>query len=132
MSPFYSCPGHFAVLSQTLRSYPIQQQLLAYVSIVRNHQPLGEIGAGYFIAFPCMHVAAPTIALWFVRQWRRLAYILLALDALLCVAIVILEYHYVVDLMGGVVVAALAILLNHRAGDGDAKSVESSGQPLRP
>jgi membrane-associated phospholipid phosphatase len=69
--------------------------------------------------------------LWFVRKWRRLAYILLALDALLCVAIVLLEYHYVIDLIGGVVVAAFAILLNHRAGDGGAKSVTSFGEPLR-
>jgi hypothetical protein len=29
LSPFYSCPTHFAALPQALRSYPIQQQLLA-------------------------------------------------------------------------------------------------------
>jgi hypothetical protein len=63
LSPFYSCPTHFEVLPQTLRSFPIQQQLLTYVSILRDHRPLGEIGAGYFIAFPCMHIASPLIAL---------------------------------------------------------------------
>ncbi|MBI4166518.1 MAG: phosphatase PAP2 family protein [Acidobacteria bacterium] len=128
LSPFYSCLGHFDALPQTLRSYPIQQGLLAYVTIVRDHRPLGEIGTGYFIAFPCMHVAAPTIALWFVRQWRRLVYILLALDALLCVAIVLLEFHYVADLIGGVAVAAIAIALNRRAGNGKPEVARPCGQ----
>ena len=72
---------------------------------------LGEIGTGYFIAFPCMHIATPVVALWFLRQWRRLAVTLLGLDILLCAAIVLLEYHYVVDLIGGVAVAALAIAM---------------------
>ena len=39
---------------------------------------------------------------------------LLALDVLLCAAIVLLEYHYFVDLLGGVAVAALAILMVDR------------------
>jgi membrane-associated phospholipid phosphatase len=58
-----------------------------------------------------MHIASPIIALWFLRQWRRLAIILLMLDVLLCFAIVLLEYHYVMDLIGGIAVAALAILM---------------------
>lgn len=43
-----------------------------------------------------MHLASPPIAIWYLRQWRRLAFILLALDAVLCVAIVLLEYGYMV------------------------------------
>ena len=112
LSPFYTCIGHFDALPQTLRSYPIQQQLLAYVSNLRDQRPIGEIGAGYFIAFPCMHIAAPLISLWYLRHWRRLALILGALDLVLCFAIVLLEYHYVLDLIGGAAVAALAIMLN--------------------
>lgn len=111
LSPFYTCAGHFEALPGTLRSYPIQRQLLAYVSNLRGHQPIGEIGAGYFIAFPCMHIAAPLISLWYLRQWRRLAGILIALDVVLCFAIVLLEYHYVADLLGGVAVAATAVVL---------------------
>ena len=132
LSPFYSCPTHFDVLPQTLRSYPIQQQLLAYVSILRERRPLGEIGAGYFIAFPCMHIAAPMIALWYLRQWRRLAGVLIALDAMLCAAIVLLEYHYVLDLIGGVAVAAMAILLNDWTKCGPPVATVNSAEKLRP
>jgi hypothetical protein len=111
LSPFYSCPTHFDVLPRTLRSFPIQQQLLSYATALREHTPFERVGAGYFIAFPCMHIAAPTIALWFLRGWRRVAITLLVLDVFLCFAIVLLEYHYVMDLVGGVAVAALAILM---------------------
>ncbi len=126
LSPFYSCPDHFSVLPASLRSYPIQQQLLEYVSLLRNHQLAGEIGTGYFIAFPCMHIAAPLIALWHLRQWRRLAAILTALDVLLCFAIVLLEYHYVMDLVGGAGVAAVAVLLNHATDNLASGSVTSN------
>jgi hypothetical protein len=122
LSPFYSCPSHFEVFPKALRSYPIQQQLLAYVTVLREGRPLEEIGAGYFIAFPCMHIAAPAITLWFLRQWRRLAVILLALDVMLCVAIVLLEYHYVMDLIGGVAIAALAVLMVDRRGQDRPKT----------
>ncbi|MBZ5516338.1 MAG: phosphatase PAP2 family protein [Acidobacteriia bacterium] len=111
LSPFYTCPAHFEILPKALLSYSVQQQLLAYVTLLREGGKLGEIGTGYFIAFPCMHIATPVVALWFLRQWRRLAVTLLGLDILLCAAIVLLEYHYVVDLIGGVAVAALAIAM---------------------
>jgi len=129
LSPFYSCPDHFEVMPKTLHSHPIQQQLLAYVSLLRDHRPIGEIGAGYFIAFPCMHIASPLIAIWYLRHWKRLVFILLGLDALLCAAIVLLEYHYVADLVGGFVVASLAILINAASpsGPGSIRQSDSSG-----
>jgi membrane-associated phospholipid phosphatase len=105
---------HFEVLPKTLLSYSVQQQLLAYVTLLRQGGTLAEIGTGYFIAFPCMHIATPVIALWFLRRWRRVATTLLGLNILLCAAIVLLEYHYVVDLIGGVAVAALAIVMVDR------------------
>jgi hypothetical protein len=114
LSPFYTCPLHFEVLPKTLLSYSVQQQLLAYVTLLRQGGTLAEIGTGYFIAFPCMHIATPVIALWFLRRWRRVATTLLGLNILLCAAIVLLEYHYVVDLIGGVAVAALAIVMVDR------------------
>ena len=49
-----------------------------------------------------------------LRKWHRMAVILMAYDLLLVTAIVALEWHYLVDLVGGVVVAILAVQVNRR------------------
>jgi len=110
-SPFYSCPTHFAVLPHGLISYGVQYDLLYYLKLLGNHGHIDSIEVGYYMAFPCMHIGLPVILLWFVRQWRRLFVILLIYDLFLMVAIVMLEFHYVIDLVGGVAVALLAILM---------------------
>ena len=69
----------------------------------------------YYIGFPCMHIALPCIALWFLRPWRRIAWLLALFDfAVLAPSIILLEWHYLVDLFGGFIVALLAIWLSER------------------
>jgi hypothetical protein len=58
----------------------------------------------------------PIIAIWFLRRWRNIAVILIIFDVLLIVSIVALQWHYLVDLVGGVLVAGLAILVNREFG----------------
>jgi PAP2 superfamily len=44
-------------------------------------------------------------------KWRRMALVLAAFDILLVFSIVILEGHYLVDLVAGIAVAALVIFI---------------------
>ena len=61
------------------------------------------------IGFPCMHIALPLISIWFLREWRRVIMILAVFDFSLVASILLLEWHYIIDLFAGVLVAALAV-----------------------
>jgi hypothetical protein len=109
--PYYLCPGHFSRFPSSLRAYAIEKFLIAHALALWNHVPISRISTDYFIAFPCMHVTQPLIVLWFLRRWKRMVIILAAYDVLLVASILLLEWHYVVDLIGGVVVAGIAIAI---------------------
>ena len=58
-----------------------------------------------------MHIVQPVIVIWFLRRWRRMV-VALALYALLIVAaVLLLEMHYVIDVIVGLFVAALAVAI---------------------
>lgn len=107
--PYYLCPGHFSRFPSTLQAYSIQQFLIRHALALWNHVPIHRISTDYFIAFPCMHIAQPLIVMWFLRRWKRMLIVLCAYDLLLIVSILFLEWHYVVDILGGVLLAGLAI-----------------------
>ena len=107
--PYYLCPIHFSDFPNTLQVYATQKNSMMKSQALWNHLPIGRISTDYYIAFPCMHIAQPLIALWFLRCWKRMVIVLAAYDVLLLVAVVLLEWHYVVDILGGVLVAILAI-----------------------
>jgi PAP2 superfamily len=109
--PYYLCAIHFSDFPNTLQTYAIQRQSIVNSQALWNHTPLRRISTDYYIAFPCMHVVQPLIALWFLRRWKRIATVLAAYDVLLVAAILLLEWHYAVDLIGGVLVAMAAIAL---------------------
>jgi hypothetical protein len=113
--PFFSCAIHFSEFPRSL-TYSIQTSLLAKAQLLWQHKPVSVIDTDFYIAFPCMHIAQPIIVLWFLRRWRRIAFCLLIYDIVLIPAILILEWHYVIDLLGGIVVAILAIALNPNRG----------------
>lgn len=108
--PYYLCRNHFSHLSQTLNSYHIQQAYLSRVQELWRHRATGNV-AGYYIAFPSMHITQPLIVLWFVRQWKRPAILLLAYDIVLILSIILLEWHYIIDLVGGIAVACAALVV---------------------
>jgi hypothetical protein len=93
-----------------------QQALPVRAQLLWQHFPtpeLRQVGVSdYYIGFPSMHVAMPIIALWFLRRWRRLAALLVVFDFFIIVGIVLLEWHYFLDILGGISVAALAIAIN--------------------
>jgi hypothetical protein len=109
--PYYLCVNHFARLHYDLSSYRTQKMLLANAQYLWEQKPVIVIPTGFYIAFPCMHIAQPIVVLWFLRKWPRMVAILLAYDVLLVAAIILLEWHYFVDLLGGVAVAGTAVLV---------------------
>ena len=109
--PYYLCPGHFSRFPSTLQAYSIQKLLIARALALWNHVPIDRISTDYFIAFPCMHIAQPLIVMWFLRRWKRMLIALCAYDGLLIVSILLLEWHYLVDIIGGILVAGIAIAI---------------------
>jgi hypothetical protein len=107
--PFYLCAGHFIIFPHDLQSYAIQKWSIANSQGLWRHAPIRRISTDYYVAFPCMHIAQPLVVMWFLRRWKRILAVLAAYDVLLVVAIVLLEWHYVVDVIAGVLVAAMAI-----------------------
>jgi hypothetical protein len=112
--PYYLCTDHWqhtAVLIHSVSSYAAQQEFLAKVKYLWAGSAVSEIPLGHYIAFPSLHFALPLIVLWFLRPWRRIVIVLAVYDVFLAVAIILLEWHYFVDLIGGIGVAAVAIAL---------------------
>ena len=113
--PYYLCPGHFSRFPSTLQAYSIQKLLMTRALALWNHVPIHSISTDYFIAFPCMHIAQPLIVMWFLRRWKRMLIVLCAYDGLLIVSILLLEWHYLVDIIGGILVAGIAIAIIARS-----------------
>lgn len=109
--PYYLCPGHFSRFPTTLQAYSIQKLLITRALALWNHVPIHRISTDYFIAFPCMHIAQPLVVMWFLRRWKRMLIVLCAYDGLLMVSILLLEWHYLVDIIGGILVAGIAIAI---------------------
>jgi len=108
--PFYLCARHFSEFPQRLQTYAYQKIFLENVQQLWEHRAISRISTDYYIAFPCMHIAQPLIVAWFLRHRKRMLAILLSYDVIMVAAILLLEWHYAVDLIGGVVVAAVAVL----------------------
>lgn len=111
MGPFALRPDHSASLPGALGLYTAQKAFLLKARLLSTHSLALVIDTDYYIGFPCMHVVQPLIVLWFLRKWKRITMALLAFDAVMVAAILLLEQHYVVDLLGGVVVAIFAIVI---------------------
>jgi hypothetical protein len=109
--PFFLCREHFAQFPGSLRTYAIQSRLLYQASWLWTGKGVGGVSLDYYIAFPSMHIAAPLIVAWFLRRWKRILGFLLGIDLMIAIAVVLLEWHYVIDILGGVAVAALSVLV---------------------
>ncbi len=109
--PYYLCPTHFVEFPHNLQAYPIQKALLAQVRMLWQGKPMAQIGTDFYIGFPCMHLAQPLVVLWFLRHLKRILAFLVAFDFILVVSNLLMEWHYFVDLLGGIVVAFFSIVL---------------------
>jgi hypothetical protein len=90
--------------------YSAQAGFIEKLAILRNRH-LTFVGIDYYVALPCLHITQPVIILWFVRKWRQVSLIFSTFSILLIPSILLLEEHYVVDLIGGVFIAILAIAM---------------------
>lgn len=110
---FYFFPAQgpfiFAPLQARLLTAAMQGNSLANATALYHHTSWIAPPAAYYVAFPSLHIAQPLIAAWFLRRWRAVSVIVFGYCLLLTPSILILRWHYVVDIIGGLVVAALAI-----------------------
>lgn len=105
--PFFLSNAHSAVLPGIPLSHAVKASLDAFVL----HRRPTVIGLDFFIGLPSLHAAIPIIAMWYLRKWRRIVWLLGAYYIVLIPAILLLEEHYVIDLVGGVALAILAIAI---------------------
>lgn len=118
--PSFICPDHAAQYPHYLVSYSVQQELGAEVRMLWAHTipPGASTVTGYFISFPCMHIALAVICIWFLRPWKWICRMVLAWNALvLAPAILLLEWHYLIGMVGGIATAFLAIWIAGRIGE---------------
>jgi membrane-associated phospholipid phosphatase len=111
LGPFYLCKTHFSEFPSSLGAYAIQRQLLTNLDILWYQGFKDQVSMDYFIAFPCMHIAQPMIALWWLRQRKPILVVMSIVNILLVISIVLLEWHYLVDILGGALVALCALWL---------------------
>jgi hypothetical protein len=112
--PWYYCPNHFSRFPASLQTYNVQKVLVERALALWHHVRIARISTDYFIGLPCMHIVQPLIVMWFLRRWKRMVIVLAAYDVVLVPAILLLEMHYLIDVIVGVLVAALAVSI----GDG--------------
>jgi hypothetical protein len=86
-----------------------QRVFLNILNTFKEHHKLSIIGTDYFVAFPCLHITQPLLVLWFLRRLKVIVALLVAYDVALIAAILLLQQHYVVDVIGGACVTLLAI-----------------------
>lgn len=116
LGPFYSCAEHFSKFDSSLETFRIQKQLLANLETLWENKTTGQVGLDYFIAFPCMHLAQPIVVMWYLKSYRGILACLCAFNMFLVMAILLLEWHYLIDLLGGVAVALVAIAIIRKGG----------------
>lgn len=114
--PYFIYPDHVTQFSHSLVTFSVQRALSNDARLIWTHHiPPGAGIIAYFISFPCMHVALAIISVWFLRPWKWIFRIMLAFDAFLLVpAIILLEWHYMIGMFGGVATAFLAIWISGR------------------
>lgn len=64
---------------------------------------------GYIACMPSLHIAHEIVMLWYSRRSRLALLLSSAFTAITCLAVVVLGWHYPIDLVGGIVVAGIAI-----------------------
>ena len=109
--PFLNCTEHLSRYSADLISFRFQQAALSGFGAIWKHRTT-VLGAGFYIAFPSLHIASPVIAMWFLRRWRVAATMIGLYNVLLLIAIPVLEWHYVIDLFAGIALGCLAICIS--------------------
>jgi len=110
--PYSLCLDHASSFPNGLKSYSIHFSLLDQAARLYHHSSTMLASGGYYISFPCMHVVKPTLAMWYLRGHRRIAWLLAAYLVVLPIAIILLEMHYFVDIPIGFAIAGVVIVVS--------------------
>jgi hypothetical protein len=113
--PFYGSSAQRGLASDGRTVPLLQDGITKTLNNFRDHRMPEEIALDYFIALPCMHLVQPLIILWFLRKWGRVFWILVVYDLVLVASIVLLQQHYMVDLVAAVPAALFAVVCVDRA-----------------
>jgi membrane-associated phospholipid phosphatase len=121
--PYSIHPVKAPSYAQSLGAFETQKVLTARMKELWAHHltpDVRDVGVGdYYVSFPSLHAAIPLIAIWFLRRWRRISLVALGIyGALLLPSLILLEWHYIVDVFGGFGVALLTIWLSGRISGG--------------
>jgi hypothetical protein len=129
LGPFFLAYGKSMTLPSNLVTTHIQVELINKLDLLWRLKTQSIIGLDFYIAFPCMHLAQPLIVLWFLRSMKSMVRVLVIYDTIMLFAIVFLQWHYLVDFMGGVLVAVIAIKIHEFTTRGLTKTVDTK-RPL--
>jgi hypothetical protein len=108
---FFPAQGPFIAAGLPLHIFTagVQRASLVNATVLYHHAGWITPPRAYYVAFPSLHVAQPLIAAWFLRRWRAVCAMVSGYCILLVPAIVILQWHYVIDIIGGLAIAVLAV-----------------------
>ncbi|HXF96016.1 MAG TPA: phosphatase PAP2 family protein [Gemmatimonadales bacterium] len=117
MIAFYACYLVFVLFPVAGPRYmfPLADNPATRVAPARLAQWILNQGDSWGAAFPSSHVAGCAVAaVMALRAWRPLGLVLVPLAAGLSVGVVYGQFHYAVDALGGLVVAALVLSVRAR------------------
>jgi membrane-associated phospholipid phosphatase len=114
MATFYVCYTIFMLFPVAGPRYvfPLAKNPATTAPLAVLTQDLLNAASSRGTAFPSSHVAAALVAsLCALREWRRLGLVLLPVAVLLALGTVYGQFHYAVDALAGVGLAALVMVL---------------------
>jgi membrane-associated phospholipid phosphatase len=97
-------------MTQDFAPSRFQAQVLPYLANLKSSGPV-ELGAesAAIVAFPSFHVALALISAFSLGALRRLRVGAWILAALICISTITTGWHYGVDVLGGIAVAAVSV-----------------------
>ena len=112
---FYFLPaqGPFIAggLPSNVLTATLERASLSNATMLFHHTAWINAPRSYYVSFPSDHVAQPLIAAWYLRRWRIISAIVLGFCILLIPSILILQWHYIVDIIAGILVAIVSVLV---------------------
>lgn len=90
-----------------------QHELVTRFNEVHHHLPITVFGGG-MIAFPSFHVVNCLLVTYAFRRYKLILIPLLLLNSFVIFSTIGLGYHYLVDVIGGFVLAYFSIILARR------------------
>jgi membrane-associated phospholipid phosphatase len=109
--PHYYVPESLAETFRSTRTANLMAQMNASYEDILAGRPTA--GFAYLVALPSLHVSMAVLMQGFLAISRIHFWAFLPVNVLMALSTVYLGYHYLVDVAGGVALAAAILVLNH-------------------